>query len=137
MNMGLRIYGRHFMYSTVKEILIAKSVKLSSTALYERSSLAQLVEHAAVNRSAVGSSPTGGANKLSVQQPRSVVYDIGRGTEKANSLFAIANAQQFEKSSTNYEIGTLMNAMYLFFYDLLLEFFLNILYNISVVRRSS
>ena len=85
----------------VKEILIAKSVKLSSTALYEHSSLAQLVEHAAVNRSAVGSSPTGGANKLSVQQPRSVVYDAGRGTEKANSLFTIANAQQFEKSSTN------------------------------------
>lgn len=79
------------------------------------SSLAQSVEHAAVNRSAVGSSPTGGANKLSVQQSRSVVYDTGRGTEKANSLFAIANAQQFEKSSTNYEIGTLMNAMYLFF----------------------
>ena len=101
MNMGLRICGRHFIYSTVKEILIATSVKLSSTALYEHSSLAQLVEHAAVNRSAVGSSPTGGANKLSVQQPRSVVYDAGRGTEKANSLFAIANAQQFEKSSTN------------------------------------
>ena len=74
---------------------------------------------------------------MSVQQPRSVVYDTGQGTETANSLFAIANAQQFEKSSTNYEIGTLMNAMYLFFYDLLLEFFLNILYNISVVRRSS
>ena len=74
---------------------------------------------------------------MSVQQPRSVVYNTGRGTEKANSLFAIANAQQFEKSSTNYEIGTLMNAMYLFFYDLLLEFFLNILYNINVVRRSS
>ena len=137
MNMGLRICGRHFMYSTVKEILITKSVKLSSTALYEHSSLAQSVEHAAVNRSAVGSSPTGGANKLSVQQPRSVVYGTGRGTEKANSLFAIANAQQFEKSSTNYEIGTVMNAMYLFFYDLLLEFFLNILYNINVVRRSS
>ena len=101
MNMGLRIYGRHFMYSTVKEILIAKSVKLSSTALYERSSLAQSVEHAAVNRSAVGSSPTGGANKLSVQQSRSVVYDTGRGTEKANSLFAAANAQQFEKFLTN------------------------------------
>ena len=74
---------------------------------------------------------------MSVQQSRSVVYDTGRGTEKANSLFAIVNAQQFEKSSTNYEIGTLMNAMYLFFYDLLLEFFLNILYNIYVVRRSS
>ena len=74
---------------------------------------------------------------MSVQQPRSVVCDTGRGTEKANSLFAIVNAQQFEKSSTNYEIGTLMNVMYLFFYDLLLEFFLNILYNIRVVRRSS
>ena len=74
---------------------------------------------------------------MSVQQSRSVVSDTGRGTEKANSLFAIVNAQQFEKSSTNYEIGTLMNAMYLFFYDLLLEFFLNILYNIRVVRRSS
>ena len=74
---------------------------------------------------------------MSVQQPRSVVYDTGQGTEKANSLFAIANAQQFEKFLANYEIGTAMNAMYLFFYDLLLEFFLNILYNISVVRRSS
>ena len=74
---------------------------------------------------------------MSVQQPRSVVYDTGRGTEKANSLFAIANAQQFEKFLAKYEIGTAMNAMYLFFYDLLLEFFLNILYNINVVRRSS
>ena len=74
---------------------------------------------------------------MSVQQPRSVVYDMGQGTETANSLFAIANAQQFEKFLANYEIGTAMNAMYLFFYDLLLEFFLNILYNISVVRRSS
>ena len=74
---------------------------------------------------------------MSVQQPRSVVYDTGQGTETANSLFAIANAQQFEKFLANYEIGTAMNAMYLFFYDLLLEFFLNILYNISVVRRSS
>ena len=71
---------------------------------------------------------------MSVQQPRSVVYDTGQGTETANSLFAIANAQQFEKFLANYEIGTAMNAMYLFFYDLLLEFFLNILYNISVVR---
>ena len=74
---------------------------------------------------------------MSVQQPRSVVYDTGQGTETANSLFAIANAQQFEKFLANYEIGTAMNAMYLFFYDLLLEFFLNILYNISIVRRSS
>ena len=74
---------------------------------------------------------------MSVQQPRSVVYDTGQGTETANSLFAIANAQQFEKFLANYEIGTAMNAMYLFFYDLLLEFFLNILYNIRVVRRSS
>ena len=74
---------------------------------------------------------------MSVQQPRSVVYDTSQGTETANSLFAIANAQQFEKFLANYEIGTVMNAMYLFFYDLLLEFFLNILYNISVVRRSS
>lgn len=68
-----------------------------------------------VNHDAVGSSPTGGANKLSVQQPRSVVYDTGQGTETANSLFAIANAQQFEKFLANYEIGTAMNAMYLFF----------------------
>ena len=74
---------------------------------------------------------------MSVQQPRSVVYDTGQGTETANSLFAIANAQQFEKFLANYEIGTAMNAMYLFFYNLLLEFFLNILYNIRVVRRSS
>ena len=63
-----------------KKFLIVKSVKLGYTVLYEHSSLAQSVEHAAVNRSAVGSSPTGGANKLSVQQPRSVVYDTGRGT---------------------------------------------------------
>lgn len=54
---------------------------------------------------------------MSVQQPRSVVYDAGQGTETANSLFAIANAQQFEKFLANYEIGTVMNAMYLFFYD--------------------
>ena len=74
---------------------------------------------------------------MSVQQPRSVVYDTVQGTEKANSLFAAANAQQFEKFLANYEIGTAMNAMYLFFYDFLLEFFLNILYNINVVRRSS
>ena len=76
---------------------------------------------------------------MSVQQPRSVVYDTGQGTEKANSLFAIANAQQFEKFLANYEIGTAMNAMvYLFFFmSFLLEFFLNILYNINVVRRSS
>ena len=76
---------------------------------------------------------------MSVQQPRSVVYDTGQGTEKANSLFAIANAQQFEKFLANYEIGTAMNAMvYLFFFMIfLLEFFLNILYNINIVRRSS
>ena len=76
---------------------------------------------------------------MSVQQPRSVVYDTGQGTEKANSLFAIANAQQFEKFLVNYEIGTAMNAMvYLFFFMIfLLEFFLNILYNINIVRRSS
>ena len=76
---------------------------------------------------------------MSVQQPRSVVYDTGQGTEKANSLFALANAQKFEKFLANYEIGTAMNAMmYLFFFMIcLLEFFLNILYNISVVRRLS
>ena len=50
---------------------------------FKYSSIAQLVEHAAVNRRVVGSSPTGGANTKGTQKGAFLLYSLNESNQRA------------------------------------------------------